>query len=88
MASEPTIKAALKKAGEATREKMASPDTCLFALACEIPPCGCAGEVAAAAIAAFLSRAADTHYGAYGYMEPRELLKFVAAEVEEAARDE
>lgn len=36
----------------------------------------------AAVVAAFLRSAADTHAGCFGTMEPREALKFLAAEVE------
>ena len=42
-------------------------------------------DAAAAAIAAFLWRAADVHAGCYGHMEPRELLRQLAAAIERAA---
>jgi hypothetical protein len=55
------IRAALDAAGEAARVAMSRPGCCMEGTGCELPPCHCSREAAAAAIAAFL-RALPTHH--------------------------
>ncbi len=47
------VKKALEAAGEAAREQLRASGSCLSE-ACDIGPCDCANDAAAAAIAAFL----------------------------------
>jgi hypothetical protein len=54
--TDPTIRAALEAAGEAARVAMAQDGTCpsLGGFVCTSPPCRCARDASAAAVAAFL----------------------------------
>jgi hypothetical protein len=87
MPVDPTITAALRAAAEAARIAGCQPGCCGEGTGCEVGPCHCAHVASAAAIAAFLRRAADVHAGCYVGMEIREALRHLAAAVEAAAHE-
>lgn len=78
--SDETIKAALDAGADALNSPL-PPKNVPFT------PANLRRHNAAAAIAACLLRAADVHANAYATMEPREVLKYLAAAIERAAKE-
>lgn len=86
--TDPTIRAALEAAGEAARDVLAQDGTCpsLGGFVCTSPPCRCARDASAAAVAAFhRKRAVDCR--SVGLIPSAIAHDDLAAAVEQAAKE-